>query len=221
MIPGGVSTYETSEYIEITPDSGLTSTTGFMFYPGGLVDPHAYIRPLGLFALNGYKVIIIKMPANLAVLDGSKALRFINSFSGVNKWIIGGHSLGGTFAANCIKSNPGIFQGLVLMGSYPADGDSLSGWGKPVLSLIGEFDGLATPGEINQKTYLLPTSIPDADPYPAPSGFTRYHTIVGGCHSYFGYYGMQDGDGSPTITVNDQHTEMATFLDNFFLAVSP
>lgn len=28
--------------------------------------------------------------------------------------------------------------------------------------------------------------------------------IPGGCHSYFGDYGMQEGDGNPTITRDEQ-----------------
>jgi hypothetical protein len=31
--------------------------------------------------------------------------------------------------------------------------------------------------------------------------------IEGGCHSYFGSYGMQEGDGTPTITREQQMEE--------------
>ena len=42
--------------------------------------------------------------------------------------------------------------------------------------------------------------------------------IEGGCHAYFGMYGAQDGDGTPTITNEMQITttanEIKKFIDN-------
>ncbi len=36
-----------------------------------------------------------------------------------------------------------------------------------------------------------------------PSGFTEL-IIDGGCHSYFGNYGHQDGDGEPSVSMEEQ-----------------
>ena len=36
-----------------------------------------------------------------------------------------------------------------------------------------------------------------------PGGFTET-VIDGGCHAYFGMYGTQDGDGTPTIGNKEQ-----------------
>ena len=36
-----------------------------------------------------------------------------------------------------------------------------------------------------------------------PSDYVEY-VIEGGCHAYFGMYGPQDGDGTPTITNEEQ-----------------
>ncbi len=36
-----------------------------------------------------------------------------------------------------------------------------------------------------------------------PKDFTEI-VINGGCHAYFGMYGAQDGDGTPTITNEEQ-----------------
>jgi dienelactone hydrolase len=224
LVPAGVKVQETSEYILVSPQSGATASTGYMFYPGGLVDPHAYIKPLGLFALNGYKAVILKMPANLAVFQGDKGISFLTSFKGIDSWIAGGHSLGGSFACSMVNKNRSSFEGIVLMGSYPADSDNLSNWNKPVLSLIAQFDGLSTPAEISQRESLLPpgtdyTVVNQA--YPTSEGFTLYHEINGGCHAWFGNYGPQDGDGTPAISADMQHQEMAEYMDTFFSRVSP
>jgi hypothetical protein len=34
------------------------------------------------------------------------------------------------------------------------------------------------------------------------------YIIQGGCHSYFGCYGIQDGDGEPTLT-NEEQIDLA------------
>jgi hypothetical protein len=38
--------------------------------------------------------------------------------------------------------------------------------------------------------------------------------IEGGCHSYFGSYGMQEGDGMPTITREEQLEETVEAILN-------
>lgn len=39
--------------------------------------------------------------------------------------------------------------------------------------------------------------------------------IDGGCHSYFGSYGNQDGDGSPTISNKEQINQTASIICKF------
>jgi len=63
----GFSISETEKYIVL--ENVLQANTGIIFYPGGLVDAHAYI-PLFLNEqlLNlPVKSVIVKMPLNLAV----------------------------------------------------------------------------------------------------------------------------------------------------------
>ena len=134
--------YETRDYIEITPNSGRYSDTGFVFYPGGLVDPHSYIEPLSRFAVSGvgHKIIIAKMPGNLALFDSKQAAYMYEDFPSVKNWVIGGHSLGGVMACDAVKKYPDYFLGLVLMAAYPKSKTDLSEWEGKVLSLVGDFD---------------------------------------------------------------------------------
>ena len=39
--------------------------------------------------------------------------------------------------------------------------------------------------------------------------------IEGGCHSYFGSYSLQNGDGNPTITNEKQMKEAATIISEW------
>ena len=80
---GGLEVRETAGYIEIVPSGGNDlSSTGFIFYPGGLVDPHAYEGLCAGIALSGRgrRVLIAKMPANLAVLASGSAKKIIRDF---------------------------------------------------------------------------------------------------------------------------------------------
>ena len=217
-----VTIYEYRDYIEINPTSDQYSKTGFVFYPGGLVDPHAYIEPLSRFAIAGkaHKVVIVKMPGNLAILDGNKGAWIYNDFPDVKQWVIGGHSLGGVMACSVVKKYPDFFLGLVLMAAYPQSSDNLSGWVGPVLSLRGQYDGLADSLSIDSHADLLPQPfrINKIEDYPVGKGAkTVYFTIPGGNHGQFGKYGTQKGDGMSTITPEAQFEIVSSLIFKFFI----
>ena len=75
--------------------------------------------------------------------------------------------------------------GLVLWASYPAS--SLADRsGLAVMSISGSQDGLSTPATIQAARTLLPST-------------TTYVVVDGAVHAYFGDYGPQPGDGTPTV----------------------
>lgn len=162
-------------------------TTGFIFYPGGRVDYRAYAPMAHALAAEGYLVIIPRMPLNLAVFGINKAEQVIHAYPQVTYWVIGGHSLGGSMAAHYLYQHPDQLSGLVLLASYPASKDDLTGYQGKVLSISASLDGLATPEKIDASKTLLPTS-------------TRYLVIQGGNHAFFGWYGDQSGDNPATIS---------------------
>lgn len=216
----GVTITESREAVLLEPSSVSASSTGLLFYPGGLVDPHVYLEILSLIAKEGVPVVIAKMPSNLAVLDSAKALSLIGRFPGVSGWVIGGHSLGGAMAASVIHDNPSTFKGLVLLAAYPADSSSIADWTGHVLSVSASEDGLATPAKISNTVGLLPPgkwlSATDSTYPSASGGYTVFIRIEGGCHAQFGSYGPQDGDGTPTLTRGSQHTQTAQAVLGFF-----
>ncbi len=87
---------------------------------------------------------------------------------------------------------------LVLFASYCAT--DISTTSIPVLSIAGSEDGLSTPQKIADNRHLLP-------------GDAELVEIAGAGHSSFGDYGLQPGDGTPTISDEDmiaQITDAAT-----------
>jgi len=221
----GVTVYDYREYIEINPTINNYSKTGLVFYPGGLVDPHSYIENLSKFAIagKGHKVIIVKMPGNLAVLDGNRAAWIYNDFPDVQQWVIAGHSLGGVMACSVVKKYPEFFKGLVLMAAYPQKSSDLKDWTGSVLSLRGQFDGLVDSLQLASSQGLLPSALwihtPDDVPLDSQPK-TIYYTIPGGNHGQFGNYGLQKGDGTATITRDEQAGIVSFMLLKFFITNS-
>jgi len=199
-------------YLVLTPVGTAMANTGLIFYPGALVDPASYVTSLAEFARRGYQVLVLRVPANLAILDSARAEAVLDEYeayaedAGVtlpSTWVGAGHSLGGTCAAFLAADRPTFFVGLAFLASYPADSASLADWGRPVLSISASEDGLATPEKIEAAKNLLPAS-------------TTYVTIDGGNHAQFGNYGDQDGDGTASIGPTAQWTQTADALENFF-----
>src|SRR5215213_637992 len=93
-------------------------TTAFVFYPGGRVDYRSYAAPLHKIAAEGYLVILLPVPLNLAFFDVNAADRALADFPGIKYWAVGGHSLGGVAAALYAGKNENI-DGVIFWASYP------------------------------------------------------------------------------------------------------
>lgn len=70
--------------------------------PGGRVDARSYAPLAHQIAAAGYLVIIPPMPLNLAVFAPGRATAVIAAHPEIQRWVIGGHSLGGSMAANFV-----------------------------------------------------------------------------------------------------------------------
>lgn len=171
---------------------GQEPTNGFIFYPGGRVDPRSYAVTARALAEQGSLVVVVPMPFNLAFFGSNRAQQVQATFPQIQHWTIGGHSLGGVAAAMYAHSQPDRVDGLVLWAAYPTSGDSLAGSTLPVISIYGTEDmGRA---QIEASKPLLPHA-------------TQWVVIQGGNHGQFGDYGPQPGDNSATISRADQQAQ--------------
>jgi len=192
---------ETGKWLVFTPLASQP-TTGFIIYPGGRVDYRAYSPTAHQIAAQGYLVVIVHVPLNLAVFNPAAAADVIAAFPEIQHWVVGGHSLGGSMAANFVHSHPGTVQGLVLWASYPSGSDDLSLSRLKVLSISGTLDGLSTPAKIEASRPLLPAD-------------TAFVFIVGGDHAQFGWYGPQSGDNPATISREVQQNQIVKVTLDF------
>lgn len=220
-VASDVAISDESQYIQLEPTL-YNPTSGFIFYPGGLVEPEAYISLLQPLAERGYRVIILKATADLAIFNVKRASKVIAHEADINHWIVGGHSLGGVVAIKAILDNPEEFDGLILLASYPAEKDDLSKWPGAVLSISAQNDGLTLPADIENGKDKLPQAIVVDDlatfPKEATLGKTIYYEITGGIHGQFGDYGVQKDDGEASITREEQHQIVFDLMSMFFSA---
>jgi pimeloyl-ACP methyl ester carboxylesterase len=167
----------------------------WFFYPGGHVDPRSYAPAAHALAKERYLVVIVPMPLNLAVSAPDRAAEVMAALPDIGGWAVGGHSLGGAMAARFAYQNPEAVQALMLWADYPASTDDLSGRPLAVTSIYAANGGLATEDKIAASRPLLP-------------GTTRWVAIEGGNHAQFGWYGPQSGDGTATISREEQQRQI-------------
>jgi poly(3-hydroxybutyrate) depolymerase len=95
-------------------------------------------------------------------------------------------------AAQFAKDNASKLTGMAFMASYPANDMSQSPL--QVVTIHGSLDGLATPTKIADSLKLLPSTTNEA-------------LIEGGNHAQYGNYGPQAGDGTATISREEQQRQ--------------
>lgn len=172
--------------------------TGIVFYPGAKVEYTAYAPLMRDLAERGYLAVIVEMPFNFAFFDIVAADRVRAAFPAVDRWWVGGHSLGGSMAAQYAVGHASDLEGLLLCGAYTAS--DLSGISLDVLVVYGSEDGVLDRGKLADSTSLMP-------------GDARIAVIEGGNHAYFGSYGEQDGDGEAAISPEEQQAAAADLAD--------
>lgn len=175
----------------ITPTTDATDV-GMVFVPGAKVQPSAYLYKMsGIAEATGMTIVIAHPTLNLAFFDTRPLSTFTDDVPGVDRWFVGGHSLGGVracqladAAASGDASGPPEVVGLMLFGSYCVD--DLADSGLAVVSFVGENDGVSTPDDIAARAGNLP-------------GDTVTVVLEGANHASFGDYGVQPGDGVATV----------------------
>jgi len=199
---------ESTDRLTISQDNWIVFTpvesteTGLIFYPGGLVEPTAYAPILRKIAEKGVLVVITPMPLNLAILNTGAANSVIDDYPYVTTWILAGHSLGGTSATIFAENNPTIIDAIALWDSYPADSADLSNNDIHAICIFGTTNDVPNIDNFNDKKHLLPAN-------------TIFVGIEGANHAQFGDYGPQTGDVAASISLAEQHEQVAEIMLDF------
>lgn len=193
-----IAVSENAEYISFIPTVEKRKT-GFVFYPGAMIDPKAYAPMAHSLAENGYSVYIVKLPFRSASLFDQeetvveRTRQIFDTDHDIEKWVVGGHSRGGAIASRFAYNNTDRLSGLILIGtSHPKeDAFDLSATGLLVMKIYATQDGLASVSEVVDTGVYLPDN-------------TIWVEIDGGNHAQFGYYGTQLGDKRAEISREKQ-----------------
>ncbi len=179
------------------------ASVGFIFYPGGKVEAYSYLPLLMSCSENDIFCAMPEMPYNLAVFDIDAAEGIREQYPEIDRWYIGGHSLGGSMAASHLADHTDEYEGLILLGSYSTE--DFSAGKVDVLSIYGSEDGVLNMEKYEEYKANLPEELTEI-------------VLEGGCHAYFGVYGPQNGDGAPTITNEEQIQQTADAIAAFIKA---
>lgn len=205
-----VAVSQTDDWIEFKPlaSSGAAEGTkqpGVIFYPGGRVKPEAYAAFAHDLAETGRHVFVIKMPLNFAFLGQDKAEKVYDKYPD-ERFVLGGHSLGGPFAARFAVAHPDQVAGIFFLASYAEGKGDLSQAKIPALSITASNDQV-----LNKESYEKGRAFLPKD--------AQYKVIEGGNHGQFGSYGQQGKDGKATLSGAEQRQQtvalISAWLDAF------
>lgn len=212
--PAGLAAVESDPRVRLDDQGDVVVMTpaepgdghGLVFLAGAKVDPQAYAVTFQETVAEGTTVVIVKPFLNLAILERRPLDAFTDLAPDVDSWAVGGHSMGGVKA--CMYAESGEVDALVLLASY-CSGDGLADrTDLDALSVSGTRDGLATPEKIDASLLDLPAT-------------TTVVRIEGASHAQFGDYGLQPGDGTPTITDEEAREQITEALVPFLEGVGP
>ncbi len=179
-----------------------------MFIPGGLVPAEAYAFFAEHLAFRGITTIIPESPLGIAFFDYTKGERIRLALEAggekFRKVIYGGHSLGGAMAGLLVGFGARV-DGLILMAAFPAT--DCSQRTIPTLTIAAELDGLISVDRIRESLGQLPKN-------------TQLEVIAGGVHAFFGRYGVQARDGTPTIAREVFEAKLLSILEKFMAQFS-
>lgn len=218
IMDGSVNSYADSDSMVFVP-SDHNIKAMIIFYPGGKVEYTAYSTLMYRLADRGYLCVLLKMPGNLAFLDMDAAAETLEkqydrlSMIQDVDWYIMGHSLGGVAASSYLegvlngdkptyhgRGPEGEYRGIIFCGSYTAE--DYTDNDIRLLSIYGTEDGV-----LNREAYEASKELWPED--------SAEYIIHGGNHANFGSYGEQEGDGTATLTCEQQQDYTAALVDEW------
>ncbi|MDO4620677.1 MAG: alpha/beta hydrolase [Lachnospiraceae bacterium] len=195
---------ESSETVQVRKEQncyffdGPGEKTAYVFYPGAKVETESYASLVRRIAEGGIDVFLTDMPFHLAFFGMNRAGQIIENHTEYESWFIGGHSLGGAMAANYAAGHADLFDGAILFASYPTK--SLQKDGFRVFSFYGSEDLVLNRSSLEKGRAYMPEDYTEVE-------------IAGGNHAQFGNYGEQKGDGSASISAEEQQKKAVDVIE--------
>ena len=181
---------------------GLNTKAAFIFYPGAFIDHLAYQPLMAALAHRGVMCVLLKVSSFFPFLSSYRADGIKEKFPEIKNWYISGHSLGGVSSSFYSIKHLDDFKGMIFLGAYIII--NFIETKLKVLSIYGSEDKVLKMKNYKKFKSLLPKDLVE-------------FVIEGGCHSYFGMYGIQSGDGTPKISNEEQIEITADKISEFII----
>ncbi len=197
---GEVVVEEKSDVTIITPKDVRETLPAIIFYQGALVKAESYGYLATELAKQGYSVYLLHHLLNLPILDMKAADQVVADYQ-LDRFVVGGHSLGGVVASRFAKRELGHsgLKGVFFLASYPDEKGDLRAFEGGVLSITASNDQVLNWSSYQASQQYLPEQ-------------TVFQSIEGGNHGGFGAYGQQAGDGQATLSTEEQQAEVVNYL---------
>ena len=182
-----VTVSSNDSYYTFKPDE---YTTAIIFIPKEDIDVDSYSPLLNELAEKGYITFLIK--------DKNSIDDIRDAHDEIEHWYIGGHSNGGLDAAKYLTKTTYKYEGLILLASYSYY--DLFEYDIKVLSVYGENDKI-----LNKKAYQ--------NNFESLGNYVKEYIIEGGNHSYFHTAGLEERDGSASISKNKQRKITISYIE--------
>ena len=201
-----INSFATENEVDYTTDGAYTvfapegASVGLIFYPGAKVEHEAYLPLMEACADKGILCVLVEMPMYFPLIGSGLAEGVCEMFPNIDKWYIGGHSLGGYSASMYLEKNLDKFEGLILLASYTAS--DFSNKDIDALAIYGTEDKIMNRERYNEGLALL------------PNDYTEL-VIEGGCHAFFAMYNGQDIADAKGITNEEQIFATAEAIAEF------
>lgn len=183
---------EEGRYVTFRP-VGTAPVTGFILYPGANCDVRGYAPALREIARQGYLAVGVPMPLNLAILGVNRADAVQAAYPEIQRWVIAGHSMGGSMAAAYAHERSDSLAGVVMWDSHPAESHTLVDVQYPVWHVHRATADGAAPEKFVRLRRLFPTG-------------SIWRPVPGGNHMQFGDFlgGSYQEQWEATLSLSEQ-----------------
>ncbi len=189
---------ETGRFMTLRPQQ-VPERMGVIFYPGAYTDLRGYLPTLRPVAAAGYRVILVPMPFDLAILATGRAEQVMADNTDIRRWVIMGHSVGGAAAGVYAHGNPDALAGVVIWDAFPPAFATLADFPKPVWHIHRATPAGLPPASFEKQRGLFPSR-------------SHWVAIAGGIHMNFGSFnsGGYQEDWAPSIDMTEQHRRVTS-----------
>lgn len=176
---------------------GGEPSVGVILYPGASCDVRGYAPLLRRIAAQGYLVVAVPMPFDMAIFGVDRASKVQATWPRIREWVLIGHSMGGAMASQFAHDNPDALAGLILWDSYPPEAASLAASPLPVWHIHRATTAGTAPPAFETRRRLFPAE-------------SVWVPVPGGLHMYFGSFegGYYREQWAPSISRRAQQDEI-------------